>query len=797
MLHFLPSENHLRSDPVYNTVVTDTGLLDRYEIEKLMTNDSVDPYVSLQMTIHNDALSHINRQEQHVSYDYLDFESTYNQYSLLPHHHHVIGASHFCHINNVKHSMTRMFSKVLPQACLYRTIGKVIRDILIEKRNATTCDPDKKAKKVPCRTQFKVLKKLRSLLIVSLLGNYVHATASSRPVGVVRDRIIQLCKNEHFIYALTYHAEQVIEYALRDYVVYSILNDPALYRFMNLYMNFESFMVTTKKYTDQMRRYFAIHLSLEHSSLCNVLSNGVSIVQPPQSPDLLPDEEDYVFEPYHHDLSVIFLDKTTDHLDAKYHRPNNPFILFLLERKTTHIPDHRLLSKDHIKALEYIVDHTTMDNFFAVLVILLPSFGVNDPAVLKSIRVMLHLYEHTTISILRIEAAIDGIRATKKKPQATPGMYHSHPYMYSVLQTGCMIWGQRHKLSLVSCLPQHYLINQLNATQQLFGLNDGNNIPESRLHLSYCDVCDNMYSLLREVDPKHQDKIPSDTKLDVDENAFNMMCGYKDPVVDYDTFTMYCGNCKVITEPNGSKRACGEEPLSYCFILGNAIHFQPMKSVIMLCPQDHCGEPFVLSNDCAYTERGVCCSDCTLAIHSSPPEHEALRSKYERLIHCADNEVKCSHCMVNITTPKMLHVYPCDIVICRKHNVKQVRQRVQTLLKKVIDPNTTLICDRCTSTKLCEAHYNRMCCNDCKKCKHINEYRFNRKIKLCEEHEFHDYEAKEGVKEINRCIILMEIVSAFEEIRKEKHERQSNNASKYKRQVQNHRNAESRQRMRR
>ena len=769
-------------------VFTNNNLINRSEVERLMISTTIDSKLSLQMTLLSDALQHVDRNIVQVSLNSVEYESVICQFNMSSHHHHVQNLSYFTHINNTTHTMEYILSKVLPQACQSRTTGIVIRKCLELLMKRKIKHPTQKSAKVPCPNRMKVMNKLKQIVLVSLLGNYLHVNPATRPVASVRGKIAVLANNTEWILTMLKHSEQVINYCICDYLVYAIEDDPALYRFMSSYMHFEKFKTNTCKYMDEARTYFNLHLQFSHTPL--YISTTEIIVL---------DE----LKRYHKDLSDIFVNGQSDNLLAKFHRPNPPFAEFLLERKNKYPPNIGLLNDIHMNALKCMVGKTPRKLFFGTMLVLLPSFGINDPDLLNALRLLLRLYEVSSVSVLRLKLFIEG--QDHPKP-FIPGFIHNFPYLYAILQTGCMLWSEFHRVQTLANLPAHYIVNQINAAQSSLGLEYTQYASPSQFEFVYCDVCDGVYSLLREIHNDHKSNtvVPSLSinSLNVKQPAqsndtgLNYMRGYQDAIIDYETGDMYCNNTymsKKIQQADGEIRSCGDRPLQTICILGKVIKCNSVKNPIMLCPQDSCGVPMVWSTDCAYTSRGVCCSDCTKAIEETPLYYDELLTKYNRVIN---TKPQCAICFNQIDTPKRVYMYPYNIELCRKHH----SSRLIRVVDEVVIHKNGLLCADCGINKLCLLHYQEHMLLECERCAQIRKSRNvgvnENRILLCAQHRDNQLVIQEKEK-INRIILLSCIHNCIKQISLEKQERISNNRLKVNQQNQRLKNAQHQKQQRR
>jgi hypothetical protein len=166
------------------------------------------------------------------------------------------------------------------------------------------------------------------------------------------------------------------------------------------------------------------------------------------------------------------------------------------------------------------------------------------------------------------------------------------PHAYNILQSAAYLSHNFVSFSVICTLPAYIIKNQVLAIQSRFGsyMTESKYVPETACCMYYCSICHTVYSIVRDF---------------VYGSKQSYEYGTLHASVDHKTGYMYCRN-----KFRDTKGSCESTPLTCINILGLFMRIKDQS--ILLCPQDMCGVPMVYSNQCMWTERGPCCSKCTI-----------------------------------------------------------------------------------------------------------------------------------------------------------------------------------------
>jgi hypothetical protein len=80
---------------------------------------------------------------------------------------------------------------------------------------------------------------------------------------------------------------------------------------------------------------------------------------------------------------------------------------------------------------------------------------------------------------------------------------------------------------------------------------------------------------------------------------------------------------------------------------------------------------------CMYNEYGIACCDCTMKHEQQTGLVEELYRKYDHLIDKPN--LTCALCTLTFISTKQMYLYPCDILLCSRHNTKGARALTKEL----------------------------------------------------------------------------------------------------------------------
>ncbi len=550
----------------------------------------------------------------HVTGDYERVVS----YATLPNLlHRVLNLSYFAPLSS-SDPMQYLLSKVLNQRCQARKYWAVT---LVHMHNE-----EEGGKQLTID--------LKRLVLCSLLGNYLHSPASSRPCKESRERLYEIFLNparnprfDQWFETLVRSCSPILVFALRDYLVYAIGESPALYRRLNRVMHFDKFKEVAEEGTTATRAYFDNHLSepLSELSVC------------------LEDKKGEITTGWCSDVCLLLQPAHAQMLKIAYKR-NNVNMAHVIQCARKPIPmTRRLQAEDdeesekeeydscsdmYICASQYkaIQELVARVDDMAVISRHLVHFGVEDQ-VARSLELLLKHHEKTMSGVALIRKHLSMLKADA-------------PHAYNLIQVAADLVLERHKKETISDLPLSYTVNQISAIQGRYGT--GDKIVGSDLFFRFCPVCDTIYSIVREF---------KDDKRDVPDCSI----GFQDALVDYQTNQLYCSQTK-----KTHRGVCGKVPLAGICILGKLLVYKG-KSII-LCPQESCGAPMSYNADkCAYTERGPACSVCTYRIKQRYSEYKQLVAEHTR----ADS--RCAKCGCELRSSSSIYLFPHDVRMCKQH----------------------------------------------------------------------------------------------------------------------------------
>ena len=155
----------------------------------------------------------------------------------------------FCAQMNQKNDLIYLMSKTSLQRCMTRKFGGAC--LAAFKKSPDTCNT------------------IKSLVLICLLGNYKHSNPSSRPCAAVRavlyKRLLDDKDNpEHhnWFMRLTVECPYLIEFCIRDYLIYHMKEDPALSHHIHSLLNVSNFELIASKTFDMLRKRLSMHILL-------------------------------------------------------------------------------------------------------------------------------------------------------------------------------------------------------------------------------------------------------------------------------------------------------------------------------------------------------------------------------------------------------------------------------------------------------------------------------------------------------------------------------------------------------
>lgn len=578
----------------------------------------------------------------------------------------------FCTPMTQKPDIIYLLSKIISQRCMTRKFGSVCMQTF-------EAEPD-------------TLGTVKQLFLISMLGNYRHSTPSTRPVGDQRARLYDMLydresmqsHNKWFLYVLQ-HCPYLVEFTLRDYVLFSVTDDPAYERHVASLLDMESYRVIMGKTMDMARVRLSLHLRLRTplTEMCvdmtaalqpfHTVLLGLCYRQPKTTKEILSKITSLRTNkryPVHLSVSLSDNDEEEEAGDSEggdgkdvdaeaaaaalAETGAEPTETALLDGSVHNITDARekkqktvakyptlsvalsVLGKRDYERLRLWVSRVApsrRDGFW-LLLRLLPLIGVTAAAAHK-LGVVL---EEFRVGSLNEEVLPKQMRAIQDED----------PRAYDALCIMVDLFKLYTRVTLVCKLPAYMINAQLASTQNVFpdlvgtpyGVYDSS-------EFVYCAVCSCMYSMVR-AHPLHFQRNKT------------YRYGLRDPKVDYDTDFIYCRSAR-----RNVIGCCDDVPLLRFSLFG--LMLQHEGDHIMLCPQPSCGAPMQLdTKHCAFTQYGPACSMCTEELGSSE------LNERKRLDSMESSERACHLCGVKIKQAASAYCYSEGVYLCARHHCRYI-----------------------------------------------------------------------------------------------------------------------------
>ena len=218
-----------------------------------------------------------DEEEEYDGYTHVICEHT-----LEPMFDKVHSAAFYEHISNVKDPLTQCISKCIKCKCRTRKSPAVwerkvkIPESLAKKYKTAKTDAIKKmygkmiAKRNSLRNTF------CSWVLCSLLGNYTHAHPSCRPAKAeIRKLLYEIFlhqKYPEFVDALMAKCGNLINFSIREYMVYAIADMPAFQSELEKIFDVAKFKETVIQSMDGYRLYLLLQMQDETSSIWKSIS---------------------------------------------------------------------------------------------------------------------------------------------------------------------------------------------------------------------------------------------------------------------------------------------------------------------------------------------------------------------------------------------------------------------------------------------------------------------------------------------------------------------------------------------
>lgn len=588
-------------------------------------------------------------------------------------------------VSTVKNTFAFIISKTLPQKCMMRKFSIVCM---------------KKLEKEPHLEE-----KIRQLVLCSLLGNYRHCTASSRPRIRARRMLIELLhyKNKTpakvaWFRSMFRKCGHLVGFVLRDYLVSAVEDIPSLLEHMRHLFDWDQFRASVLHTMDRVRSYFNFSAMLDHSpflysldsepdltalqrdlnlivgpahdrllavcykrynqsvisTLCS-LRKKVPLIAPAVPPlnplsTVAPESDEW--NPFAQSDSDS---DSEDDADLDSDSEDAPPAKRRRENSESHREDEdkdetedltQFVTPQQCSVLNMAVQRliSSRANVMMRLVSFFVFFGVSE-------RVVAHVREV-------VHQLQEGVLTLEDQKHAMRELACRDRHAYNLLHVASALLKERQRCCVLRQLPVHYFENQLEAVQERYGMQiGGDKVLDSSLLFRFCGVCDRVYSLVRDFHSVYKN---------------DYTWGLRDAVTDYTTMEVYCEDSK-----SNHRGRCGEKPLCAVPLLGQLLFFK--GKTILLCPQKSCGMPMILDvNLCAFTERGPACKDCTLKLQKTQ-------------LYTAPPVSRCVYCASQSSKPQNTFMYPHATALCRKHNLKGMTEFIRSKRPKTREETVKLI----------------------------------------------------------------------------------------------------------
>lgn len=189
----------------------------------------------------------------------------------------VYATAFFEHISQVSDPFVHILSKLLMVKCRRRKSTDVwnrkfqVPGSLARKYNLAEKESERKMYALMIAKRTGIRSKMCSMVLCSLLGNYQHVRASSRPVTRESRKTLYdlFCFNQHFdfIDALMTQCDNLINFAMREYLVYAIENMPAFKEEIVKLFNWEDFKTKVITAMDTYREWLSDQLDDPSASI--------------------------------------------------------------------------------------------------------------------------------------------------------------------------------------------------------------------------------------------------------------------------------------------------------------------------------------------------------------------------------------------------------------------------------------------------------------------------------------------------------------------------------------------------
>jgi hypothetical protein len=590
-------------------------------------HDPLTPYeVQLAAAYTADSFRHLSLDytAQYVKVQEAEAQGVVNFLLLEDLHARVQNLPFFAPLSSVKLTLNYILGKVIPQRCQSRKISAVLlqRTRFSAKELAQIASQDDgkmTAKQKKKEAEFPhVLFILRQLVLNSLLGYYPHSDPTTRPDIARRVMLYKLFEDTHwFDLLIGGDGVVMVEYALRDYLIYAIPDNQGMFNSVKKEFDFTAWSNITQTFLNKVRPLFDRQLRFVVSLRKLIATGHVDTLAVSYKRWNAKTEEQLTSSV----KQIPMIPRPGFQAEEQFEQPPEPALEGEVAPAIEELPPvvtslSAYVSDAHYQLLTYCmrrVNPRRLGCIQRVLSVLDESVGLSS-AIRKLLIVLCNAHQQTGTNPQRFREHLL-ILATRQ------------PHAYNILQTLAAIQKELLQIRIVEDLPASYATHQIAAIQESYGLHQA--VVESNLYFTYCPYCFTIYSNIRDPHPVF--------KASYDE-------GYRDCVVDLHTNEIYCRRDK--TNHRGT---CGVKPLEQIFLLGRSLRYG--NKVLFLCPQAGCGKIMSLDPSvAAHTERGWACCKCS-----------------EKVTPVVKEKYTCTFCGVDEI--KEGYHYPHGVLLCKKHHL--------------------------------------------------------------------------------------------------------------------------------
>ncbi len=676
-------------------------------------NDSVPYHISLTACSLYDSLLHRLDMGQDKGFlripsleDVCDWQRVTNYKTICCLDSRIVNVATCAQISTVRPDIEYIFSKIVPQKCMTRTFARV------------------------CFKRFRksgpfLLLKLRQLVLCSWLGNFPHVSPQHRASPCVRPILYQLLNNEaeerylELFKRIFVRCDYVVEFALRDYFIFAVHDNPSLFQHFKNLCEWEPFEAVVQETMNKMRAYFSFSKGFRNNPLVAAMACSTEELDDSDALDALVDDLNNVCDLGHERLLTVCYKRMNSsilgHLVATRKArpliplPQNPKVILdnynddneddddddeeddddddvdILDpvkqmKKKRLRKQQRKEEKAAKKQRKNKKDEDTEDDDedetdtnsssttsnksmvsdvrpfitekqYTVLRDIVQRLAPLRTGLLMKCTTFFQYFGIPETSLTLLRAILHHFQqGGLDRPQRLYCMTvlgYTDRHAFNLLHITVDIIKELTSVQIVKSLPYHILENQIDAIRSRYNVENTNAIPEHALYFRFCNVCDTVYSLVRDF-------------RSVYKNEYEW--GYRNCATDYETFEIYCTKNKI-----NQRGACEAKPLLKVPLLGNLLAFN--GKYIMLCPQKYCGMPMVVNTrDSFYNSRGPACCDCTAK----------LSAKASTLVASIQHDTKCVWCTTPMAKTNNAFLMPHGVIVCKKHLYKGLIQHIQT-----------------------------------------------------------------------------------------------------------------------